>query len=225
MAVVLGPIGSMLAYGFPPYRSTDAETADAWTVEARLGLLRVEREGRHNAYASPLLRVNLGLPDNLELTSEFEYRADEREVADAAIGIKWVPILRALSFGVETLVLLPVSQKNDGAGVESVLLTTLRLGVLRMHINAGGFYDGRSQVSEYGWKSSGLMEMQLGRFRPGVEVFAKQVRAHPVQLLAGPGVIFDVGPFDLRVGLHVGLTREAADLTPSVWMASKFPVW
>jgi len=222
---VLGPIGLMPAYGFPPYRSTDAETADPWTVEARLGLFRVEREARHNAYSSPLLRVNFGLPGNLELLSEFEYRPDEGQVADAAVGLKWIPLMQSLSIGVETLVLLPVSQKNEGAGVESVLLTTLRVGTLRLHINAGGFYDARPSESERGWKSSGLVEVQLDRFRPGVEVFAKQVRTQPVQVLVGPGIIFDMGPFDLRAGLHVGLTREAADLTPSVWVTSKFPVW
>lgn len=216
---------SIPAYGFPPYRSTDAETADPWTLEARLGLFRITREGRHNAYASPLLRVNLGLPRNLELVSEFEYRPEEGQVADAAIGLKWVPIMQALSLGVETLVLLPVSQKNEGAGIESSLLTTLRVGTLRIHINAGGFYDARSKESESGWKSSSLVEARLGRFRPGVEVFASQVRTRPVQILVGPGVIFDVGPFDLRIGLHVGLSGEAADITPSLWVTSKFPVW
>jgi hypothetical protein len=215
----------MAAYGFPPYRSTDAETADPWTLEARLGLLRVEREVHHNAYASPLLRVNFGLPYNLELVSEFEYQADEGQVADAAVGVKWVPIMQTLSIGVETLVLLPVSRNNNGAGVESSLLTTLRLGALRMHINAGGFYDARPRESESGWRSSGLVEVQLGRLRPGVEIFAKQVRTQPVQVLVGPGVIFDVGPFDLRTGLHVGLTRAATDLTPSLWITSKFPIW
>jgi hypothetical protein len=221
----LGVLASMPAYGFPPYRSTDAETADPWTIEARLGLLRIEREARLNAYASPLLRVNLGLPENMEFVSEFEYRPDEGQVADAAVGLKWVPIMQSLSLGVETLVLLPISQKNDGAGVESVLLTTLRVAALRMHLNVGGFYDTRPREFEQGWKSSGLAEVQLGRFRPGVEVFAKQVCTQPVQVLVGPGLIFDAGPFDLRAGLHVGLTREAADLTPSLWITSKFPIW
>jgi hypothetical protein len=37
---------------FPPYRSTDAETADPWTLEARFGLVRMQREGDRNDYAS-----------------------------------------------------------------------------------------------------------------------------------------------------------------------------
>lgn len=221
---VSGPLGSMPAYGFPPYRSTDAETADPWTLEGRLGLFRIEREAEQNAYASPLLRMNFGLPGNLELVSEFEYRPDEGEVADTAVGFKWIPLMRSLSIGVETLALLPVSQKNHGAGVESLLLATLRVDVLRVHVNAGGFYDARSAASESGWKSGGIVEVRLGRFRPGVEVFAKQVQTQPVQVLAGPGIIFDVGPFDLRIGLHVGLTKEAADLTPSFWVTSKLPL-
>lgn len=224
IVAVLGPFVWTLAYGFPPYRSTDAETADPWTLEGRLGLLRLESEAQHNAYSSPLLRLNLGLPGNLELLSEFEYRPDEGRVADAAVGVKWIPIIQSLSIGVEALALLPVSQKNHGAGVESLLLTTLRVGAVRVHVNAGGFYDAKPEASEGGWKSSGLVEVRLGRLRPGAEVFAKQVRAQPVQVLAGLGVIFDVGPFDLRAGLHVGLTGEAADLTPSLWVTSKFPL-
>ena len=225
VVVVLEPFGSTLTYGFPPYRSTDAETADPWTLEGRLGLFRIERERRENAYASPLLRFNLGLPGNREFVSEFEYRPDEGKVADAAVGFKWIPLMRSLSVGMETLVLLPVSSpQNKGAGVESLLLATLRVHALRVHVNAGGFYDARPEASEGGWKSSGLVEVRLGRLRPGVEVFAKQVRAQPVQVLAGLGIIFDVGPFDLRAGLHVGLTGAAADLSPSLWVTSKFPL-
>jgi len=222
---VLGLLDPLLAYGFPPYRLTDAETADPWTIEGRLGLLRIEREVQQNAYSSPLLRLNFGLPSNLELVSEFEYRPDEGQVADAAVGFKWIPFMRLLSIGVETLALLPVSsQKDNGAGVESLLLATLRVDALRLHVNAGGFYDARPAESENGWKSGVIVEVQLGRLRPGMEVFAKQVCSRPVQILLGPGLIFDIGPFDVRAGLHVGLTEEAADLTPSLWITRKFPL-
>jgi hypothetical protein len=188
--------------------------------------LRLERERRENAYASPLLRFNLGLPDNREFVSEFEYRPDEGKVADAAVGFKWVPLMRALSVGVETLVLLPVSSpKNKGAGVESLLLATLRVHALRVHVNAGGFYDARPAESEHGWKSGGIVEVQQGRFRPGVEVFAKQACGQPLEVQGGPGLILALGPFDLRIGLHVGLTAEAANLTSTFWITSKFPLW
>lgn len=95
VAVVVKSFGSMLTYGFPPYRSTDAETADPWTLEGRLGLFRIERERRENTYASPLLRFNLGLPGNREFVSEFEYRPDEGKAADAAVGFKWIPLARS----------------------------------------------------------------------------------------------------------------------------------
>jgi len=225
VVVVLEPFGSTLTYGFPPYRSTDAETADPWTLEGRLGLFRIERERRENAYTSPLLRFNLGLPGNREFVSEFEYRPDEGKVADAAVGFKWIPLMRSLSVGIETLVLLPVSSpQNKGAGVESLLLTTLRVGAVRVHVNAGGFYDARPAESESGWKSGGIVEVRRGRFRPGVEVFAKQVGGQPIEVQGGPGLILDLGPFDLRIGLHVGLTAEAVNLTPNFWITSKFPL-
>lgn len=222
---LFGLLSAPRAYGFPPYRSTDAETADPWTLEGRLGLFQIERERRENAYASPLLRFNLGLPGNREFLSEFEYRPDEGKVADAAVGFKWIPLMRSLSVGMETLVLLPVSSpKNKGAGVESLLLATLRVHALRVHVNAGGFYDARLAESESGWKSGGIVEVRQGRFRPGVEVFAKQVCGQPIEIQGGPGIILDLGPFDLRIGLHVGLTAEAANLTPNFWITSKFPL-
>lgn len=223
--VVLGVFGSSPAYGFPPYRSTDAETADPWTMEARLGLLRLERDGHRNEYSSPLLRLNTGFPHNLELVSEFEYRADEGEVADVALGFKWIPFMRALSVGMENLALLPVTPERHDPGVESTLLATQRLGALRIHVNGGGFYDPRPGEDEVGWKSGMIVEQQWGRSRVGVEVFAKQVRSEPVQVLAGPGIIFDVGPFDVRVGVHVGLTEAAPDLAPSLWVTGRLPLW
>ncbi len=228
-AIAVAPVGALFmllataASAFPPYRSTDAETADPWTLEARLGLARVEREGSRNAYASPLLRLNLGLPRNVEVVSEFEYRPDEGQVGDAAMGLKWVPFVSALSVGVETLALLPVSRAG-GAGVESVLLGTWHRRGLRVHVNAGGFYDDRPADAERGWKAGGIAEVRLGRLRPGVEVFVKQERGEAAQVSAGPGLILDLGAFDLRAGLHVGLTDAAADLRPSLWVTTKLPL-
>ena len=213
-----------LARAFPPYRLTDAETADPWVLEGRLGLFRIKRESSDTGYSSPLLRMNLGIPHNLEIVSEFEYRADEGEVADAALGFKWVPLMRSLSVGMEVLALLPVTAEPGGAGVESSLLATYRAGALRLHANAVGFYDGRPEESEAGWKGGIITEWKLNRVRPGVEIFAKQVSSEPVEVLAGPGIIFDVGPFDPRSGVHVGLTDDAPDLVVSLWITSKFPL-
>lgn len=206
---------------FPPYRSTDAETADPWTLEGRLGLVQIERAAQQTNTSSPLIRLNFGLPGNVELLSEFEYRADESRVGDAAIGFKWVPLFRSVSVGLETLALLPLPQEG-GAGIESTFLTTIRYGVLRVHVNAGAFYDSRPAQPERGWKSGVIGEARLGRLRPGVELFAKRVRSEPVEMSAGPGVIADVGPFDVRTGLDVGLTRTAPDLRVSLWVTSKF---
>jgi len=195
------------ASAFPPYRSTDAETADPWTLEARLGLVRVERDGDRNEYASPLLRLNLGLSRNVELVSEFEYRPDEGQVGDAALGFKWVPFMSTLSLGVETLALLPVS-RDGGAGVESLLLATWRERALRVHVNAGGFYDDRPADAESGWKVGAIVEMRLDRVRPGVEVFAKQEGGEPAQVLLGPGVIVDYDAQDRVVGIEILHVRK-----------------
>ena len=206
------------AWAFPPYRSTDADTADPGTLEVRLGLVRVARdEDQDNAYESPLLRINLGLPRSFELISEFAYLPKGERVGDAAVGFKWVPLRRWFSVGVETLALLPVSSDDDGAGVESQLLATFGEDDLRLHLNAGGFYDARPADAEHGWRASALAEYQWGRFRPGLELFAKQVRSESLRV--------EVGPVDLRTALHVGLTREAPDLIGSLWLSWKWPIW
>ncbi|MBI3181679.1 MAG: hypothetical protein HYZ28_06015 [Myxococcales bacterium] len=219
--LVLAPKG---AQAFPPYRSTDAETADPWTLEARLGLVRLERDSGENEYTCPLMRLNLGLPHRFELISELEVLPAEARVGDAALGFKWVPLLESISLGIETLALLPVSRQG-GAGAEASVLGTYRAGEwLRTHLNAGGFYDARPNPAERGWKAGLLTELRLGHFRPGFEAAAKQVLGGPLQALAGPGIIVTIGPIDIRSGVHFGLTPAAADLTASLWVTSAVPL-
>ena len=50
---------------FPPFRTTDAHTADPWELETRLGLLGFKRSGSANTYSSPLLRINFGIPQRI----------------------------------------------------------------------------------------------------------------------------------------------------------------
>src|SRR5687768_4696051 len=102
-------------HAFPPYRTTDADTADPWAIEARLGLLRLKRDEGENLYSAPLLRLNLGLPRELEVISELEVRPGRGGVHDAAIGVKWVPTRGRWRVGNETLLLIPVSD-TGGAG-------------------------------------------------------------------------------------------------------------
>jgi hypothetical protein len=211
------------AWAFPPYRSTDADTADPWTIEGRFGLIRLKHDAGTNEYASPLLRVNFGFPYHIELVSEFEYLPEEARVGDAAIGFKWIPLMDMASLGVELLALLPVSEEG-GAGFESSLLATYRVGELfRTHVNVAGFYDARPSPAEWGWKAGAIGELRVSAFRPGLEVFAKRVFGEPVQLLAGPGVIVKLGPVDVRSGVHFGLTQEAADVTASLWVTGALP--
>jgi hypothetical protein len=222
---LLASMPSAPAVAFPPYRSTDADTADPWTLEARLGLLRLRRDGSDNVYSSPLLRLNLGLPHGLELVSEAEVRPGDGGLTNAALGAKWVPWRGRWSLGNETLLLLPVPDAG-GAGVESQMVLSYRdddTG-LRLHVNAGGFYDGRPATAEKGWRASVLAELKRGRYRPGLEVFARRIGAEPVEVLAGPGVIVVIGRADVRLGLHVGLTRAAPDMVLDAWTSTAFAV-
>ena len=213
------------AWAFPPYRTTDADVADPGVAEVRLGLVKVEREHTENEYFSPLVRANLGLGHDLEIVSELEYSQDEDRVSDAAVGLKWARLESSLGIGVETLALLPVTASQDGLGVEAQLLATLRRGPFSVHLNAGGFYDDRPAPSERGGRASLLGEVRWGRLRPGLELFAKKVSGEPTVVQLGPGVIIDVGRFDIRAALHAGLTREAPDLALSLWVTWNLAVW
>jgi hypothetical protein len=220
MAAAFGLCDPGTAWAFPPYRSTDAETAERFVLEARLGLLRLRRAESANSYSVPLLRLNYGLPGNLEIVTEGEFDASEGKLADAAAGMKWVPWAGTVSFGIEALVLLPVSSAG-GAGTETQVLITARLPGALLHLNAGGIYDGRPAESEKGWRASALGEAPIGRWRPGLELFARQFQGGDLEALAGAGVIVGLGPMDVRLGAHLGLTDQAPDLILNVWIASK----
>ena len=213
------------AWAVPPYRTTDADVADPGVAELRLGLVQVEREHSENDYFSPLVHANLGLGHDLEIVSELEYSQDEDRVSDAAVGLKWARLESSLGIGVETLALLPVTASEDGLGVEAQLLATLRRGPFSVHLNAGGFYDGRPAPSERGGRASLLGEVRWGRLRPGLELFAKKVSGEPTVVQLGPGVIIDAGRFDIRAAVHGGLTREAPDLVLSLWVTWDLAVW
>jgi hypothetical protein len=217
-----GVLFSGRAEAFPPYRSTDADTADPGTVELRLGLIRVERDGGHDTVSTPLLRLNLGLPGHAELVSEFEYVPREGRLGDAAIGAKWVPFRGTPAVGVEALALLPVREDDRGLGFEGQIVTTLPRRDVVLHVNGGGFYDARPTVPEAGWRASALVEVPLEGFRPGLEAFAKQEFGKGVDGRTGLGMIVNLGRFDLRAGLHAGVTREAPDFVVSFWIATKF---
>jgi hypothetical protein len=62
------------------------------------------------------------------------------------------------------------------------------------------------------------------RFRPGAELFAKQVAWEEVAVQAGLGIIVSVGPIDLRTAVHFGLTEAAPDFRTSLWIAGKLPL-
>jgi hypothetical protein len=64
----------------------------------------------------------------------------------------------------------------------------------------------------------------MGRVRPGLEVFGKQISGAPVQISAGGGIIASAGPVELRAGLEAGVTDEAPDLRFNLWIARRFPL-
>lgn len=204
---------------FPPYRSTDADTAGAGTVQLRLGLLRIQRRDSESQRSTPLTRTNLGIGDHYELVSEFEYSPEEHHLEEGALGFKWARPGNPFGIGVETLVLLPVQSEQAGAGVESQLIATLARESWQVHFNAGRFYDPRGAETERGWRASILAEFPRGRLRPGAELFAKSTRSGERRVQAGIGVVAQLERMQVRSGLHFGLSDEAPDVEVSLWLA------
>ena len=211
-------------YAFPPYRTTDAETAGDDTLEARIGLLRLQVRDSRSTRRTPLTRVNYGIGPRFEVISELEYAIDEHELDEGALGFKWAKLENGRGFGVETLVLLPVRSELHGAGVESQVIRTWQRESSRVHVNAGAFYDPRAAATEHGWRASALAEFPRDRLRPGVELFVRDSDLSETRIQAGVGLIASFERVEIRTGLHVGLNDAAPDIEGSVWLSWKWRV-
>ena len=212
------------AAAFPPYRTTDADTAGAGMLELRLGLLKIQRRGSTSERRTPLLRTNIGIGAHYEIISEFEYSPSENGVEEGALGFKWARLDNGFGIGVETLALFPVNSTLSGGGIESQFLVTFQQERWQVHINAGGFYDPRFEQTEKGWRGSVLAEFPRERFRPGVELFAKDTSSNAIRVQAGIGLIAELKRFEVRTGIHFGLSDAAPDVEASVWFAWKWRI-
>jgi hypothetical protein len=227
-APLLGTVGTLLissvqpASAFPPYRTTDAETAGANALEVRLAPLKVQRRDSESTRSAPLSRVNYGVGDHFEAISELEYAIDDHRFADGALGFKWANLADGRGIGVETLVLVPVNSEQSGSGLESQFLRTWQQEAWRLHLNAGAYYDPRSGETERGWRGSVLAEFPRERVRPGVELFVRDANGADPRVQGGFGAIVSLERIEIRTGLHVGLTDEAPDLEASVWFSWKW---
>jgi len=224
LAVGLSFVGSESARAFPPYRTTDAETAGDDTLEARIGLLRLQVRDSHSTRRTPLSRVNYGIGPHFEVISELEYAIDDHELDEGALGFKWAKLEDGRGFGVETLILLPVRSELDGAGIESQVIRTWQRERSRVHVNAGAFHDPRGLSTERGWRASALAEFPRERLRPGVELFVRDSNTTDTRMQAGVGLIASLERVEIRTGLHVGLNDAAPDLEASVWLSWKWRV-
>lgn len=212
------------SYAFPPYRTTDAETAGDQILEARIGLLRLQVRDSHSTRRTPLSRVNYGIGSRFEVISELEYAIDEHELAEGALGFKWAKLENGRGFGVETLMLLPVRSELSGAGIESQVIRTWQQERSRVHLNAGAFYDPRGATVERGWRASALAEFPRDRLRPGVELFVRDSDTSDTRMQVGFGLIASLERVEIRTGLHVGLNDAAPDVEGSVWLSWKWRV-
>jgi hypothetical protein len=213
-----------VAVAFPPYRSTDGAPATPYELGVRLGLGKFQRDDGRSAVTAPLLRTSLGLPHGFEAIGQLEYSPRAGSLADGAVGGKWATRINPdMSVGVETMALLPVRPSSEGIGVESLLAATVRSGAYRLHLNAGGFHDPRNSPAQSGWRASALAEVDIGRDRFGLEMFGRDSNRGGADLRIGAGVIRNLGRFDLRTAVHVGLSDAAPDVVTTLWLTTTFP--
>jgi hypothetical protein len=208
---------------FPPYKSTDAETAGVDAIEFRLGLLEIEKIGPDSERHTPLTNLNFGVGPHFEISTEIEHAPDDDGADDAAVGFKWAAPRGAVNIGVETLVLLPVHSDQSGAGIESQFLMTVEREQWTLHGNGGLFHDPRSDETERGWRASVLAEFPRDKLRPGVELFARNSNAGETEIQAGAGFIASLERVEIRTGLHIGLNDAAPDLEANLWLSWKWP--
>jgi hypothetical protein len=224
-ALLLLSIGlSSPATAFPPYRSTDAETAGDDTLEARIGLLHLRVNDSHSTRRTPLSRINYGIGPHFEVISELEYAIDDSQFDEGALGFKWAKLENDRGIGVETLLLLPVRSELSGVGIESQLIRTWNQERSRVHVNAGLIHDPRGTSTERGWRASVLAEFPRDRLRPGVELFIRDSNLTDTRMQAGVGLIASLERVEIRTGLHVGLNDAAPDLEASMWLSWKWQV-
>lgn len=207
---------------FPPYKSTDAETAGEHAVEFRLGLLEIEQTDSDSERLTPLTNLNFGFGPHFELSSELEYAPDDDELDDAAVGFKWAAPRGDLRIGVETLALLPVQSGQNGTGIESQFLVTVEREAWVVHGNAGFFQDPRNDEIERGWRGSLLAEFPRDRLRPGVEFFVHDSNQVGTEMQLGVGLIASLERVEIRTGLHVGLNDPAPDIEGNIWLSWKW---
>jgi hypothetical protein len=211
------------AVAFPPYRSSDAGTMAPYEVGVRVGLGRLQRDFGQTEIAGPLLRSAVGLSDHLEMFGQLEYVPRLRGLGDAALGARWgAPLSDNVGVAVESVALLPVRDGTSGVGAETLLVATVLSGPRRLHLNAGGFHDPRGGRAESGWRASALAEFAGPGYRAGVEVFARDSNRRGADVRSGVGVIYDLGSFDIRSAVHVGLTSTAPDVAASLWITTSF---
>ncbi len=144
------------SYGFRPFDSTDAATADPWTMELEIGLAELAKADGFTL-ASPHLVANVGLTNNLELVLEgsqvFSFgpwdHSPKATVHESSlvqldrptISLKAVLLPGSLqnrgpwpSIAVETGILLPLADQTSGA--EAILIASQKFPWLTVHLNA-----------------------------------------------------------------------------------------
>lgn len=220
----------VLAFGLPaiagpPYRTGDADTVPEGGLGVRVGILRAQREASSTNYLAPLLRLNLGLTRNAELTSLLDYAPEDGRLGDGGLAFKLVSREEGYNIATETLLRLPVSSRQSGIGFESHVLTTIERHPFRVHLSAGGFYDPRRAEVARGWRASMVGERHLGHMRVGMELFLHKAADEQLQVQAGVGFVVPAGRLQVRAGMHAGLTSAAPDIAASVWVTADAQLW
>jgi len=109
----------------------------------------------------------------------------------------------------------PLTRTNFGIGKHYEVITELEYSADEHNLAEG---------AKRGWRASLLAEFPLERVRPGVELFVKDTRFEDARVQAGVGVIKQFRHFQLRSGVHLGLSDNAPDVEANLWFAWNWSV-
>jgi hypothetical protein len=147
------------AWGYRPFVSTDAAVAERARIEIELGYLTLVRTQGEHTFMIPLVVVNYGLAQTLELVGEFKgEEAPETgpQLIDPALSLKAVlreGILQekaGVSVAVEMGLLLPSTMPGERKlGFEGVGIVSHRVSPFTFHLNIGGGVD-REETRPFG---------------------------------------------------------------------------
>ncbi len=207
VTLALALLGPRTAQAYRPFDGTDADVAKPGEFELELGPAHFYREGSANFLIAPAAVLNLGLPDGVELVSDFKnfLALDPPATNVRRLRLRDTDLLAKImlrqgnlqeasgpSIALETGVLLPEPGASSGFGTQVAFIVSVATPRIAVHVNESLAINRDHRFEEF---ASAIVE--IGRALP----------VHPVA--------------EAFVDRAVGGGREYSLLAGTQWAASE----